>query len=192
MITASRPLHTGRLVLTPSDPERVVARGPLADTLRGIGFLGPALPGRGDTFETGERFLQLLAFTGCAVQFDSAADDPDGSFVHIQLDCTATAPRLLMGRNTRPPRCPACGKALSTWREQVQTSLRDRALDLHCPDCATTAPGWHWNWRQHGGFGRSFVLVEEVFPGEGAPLPTLLDALRDLGVGDWHFFYVQD
>ena len=51
---------------------------------------------------------------------------------------------------------------------------------------------WRWNWRLHGGFGRSFVLVEEVFPGEGAPLPTLLNALRDLGVGDWHHFYVQE
>jgi hypothetical protein len=31
-----------------------------------------------------------------------------------------------------------------------------------------------------------------VFPGEAAPLPALLAGLRDLGVGDWHHFYVQD
>ena len=43
MITASRPLHTGRLVLTPSDPQRTIALEPLADKLRGIGFVGADL-----------------------------------------------------------------------------------------------------------------------------------------------------
>ena len=192
MITASHPLHTGRLVLTPSDPEHAIALEPLADKLRQIGFLGRALPGRRDAFATGEHFLQLLAFTGCAVQLDSAPNDLGGTFVHIRLECTAAAPKLLAGRNARPPRCPSCGKALPEWREQIQNDRSDHAPVLHCPHCATTTPAWRWNWRQHGGFGRSFVLVEEVFPGEGAPLPSLLNALHDLDVGDWRHFYVQD
>jgi len=109
MITASHPLHTGRLVLTPSDPEHAIALEPLADKLRQIGFLGRALPGRRDAFATGEHFLRLLAFTGCAVQLDSAPNDLGGTFVHIRLECTAAAPKLLAGRNARPPRCPSCG-----------------------------------------------------------------------------------
>lgn len=192
MITRSRPLHTGRLVLTPCDPEQTIALGPLADTLRGVGFLGPALPNHSKAFEIGEHFLQLMAFTGCATQLASAPNHLDGNSVHIRLACTAATPRLLAGRNTRPPRCPSCGKALTDWRDQIQSGQSGQAPELHCPHCATTAPGWRWNWRLHGGFGRSFVLVEEVFPGEGAPLPTLLNALRDLGVGDWHHFYVQE
>ena len=192
MITVSRPLHTGRLVLTPSDPQRTIALEPLVDKLRDIGFVGAALAGRRDAFETGDQFLQLLAFTGCAVQLDSAPKDLGGTFVHIRFECTDTAPRLLAGRNARPPRCPSCGKALTEWRDHIRSGQSAQVPELHCPHCETIAPGWRWNWRQHGGFGRSFVLVEEVFPGEGAPLPNLLNALHDLGVGDWQHFYVQD
>jgi hypothetical protein len=192
MITASCPLHTGRLVLTPTNPQLYIEAGPLAGQLRDIGLVGPALTGRGDAFETGEQFLQLIAFTGCAVQLDSTPLGPGGPFVHVELDCTPAEPRLLAGRNTRPPRCPSCGKPLTEWRDQVQGWQPGQAPDLHCTHCTTGAPGWCWHWRQHGGFGRSFVRVEEVFPGEAAPLPALLDGLRDLGVGDWHHFYVQD
>ena len=192
MITASRPLHTGRLVLTPSQPEQVVPIKPLADQLRSIGFIGAALAGRRDAFATGEHFLRLLAFTGCAVQFDRAPTAPDDAFSHIKLDCGHAAPRLLTGRNTRPPRCPSCGKALTDWRSQIQHWQLHQPPILRCPHCINSAPGWRWNWRQHGGFGRSFILVEEVFPGEGAPLPALLRSLHRLGIGDWHPFYVQD
>ncbi|MGB5734829.1 MAG: hypothetical protein WBM40_10340 [Thiohalocapsa sp.] len=192
MITASRPLHTGRLVLTPSDPEQVVATKSVADLLRSIGFIGAALAGRPNAFATGEHFLQLLAFTGCAVQFDRTPTAPEGTFAHVKLDCGHAAPRLLRGRNTRPPRCPSCGKALATWRGQVEHWQLDQPPILHCPHCTKSAPGWRWNWRQHGGFGRSFILVEEVFPGEGAPLPALLRSLHCLRIGDWHSFYVQD
>jgi hypothetical protein len=63
---------------------------------------------------------------------------------------------------------------------------------LHCTACGERTPAWKWRWREQAGFGRVFLLIEEVFPGEGAPLPGLLRQLEALGVGPWHWFYVQD
>jgi hypothetical protein len=51
---------------------------------------------------------------------------------------------------------------------------------------------WDWDWKQQGGFGRLFVMVEEVFPGEAVPTPGLLDLLRDLDGTPWRHFYVQE
>ena len=63
---------------------------------------------------------------------------------------------------------------------------------LRCHSCGLIGPAWEWNWRRQAGFGRIFLIIEEVFPGEGQPLPGLLAALNALGVGPWQHFYVQD
>jgi hypothetical protein len=191
MITASRPLHTGRLVLTPSNPAAGVDQAALADCLQTAGLIGAPVPRAAHAFETGEQFLQLIAFTGCAVHLDTAARTDGGTFQHVALRGPYVQPRLLYGRNSRPPRCPCCGRPLADWRARVEQWRADAPGMLECPSCgATTSPG-DWNWRQHAGFGRSFVCIEEVFPGEGSPLPPLFTALERLGVGRWRHFYVQ-
>ncbi|MGB5834292.1 MAG: hypothetical protein WBG92_20230 [Thiohalocapsa sp.] len=191
MITAFRKLHTGRLVLTPRDPKAAIAPLPLADRLRNAGLIGQPLPDRGGAFETGDRFLQLLAFTGCAVQLDTKSIGAGTAFTHITLQGPYATPQLLSGRNTRPPCCPVCGRALGGWRARVQQSTSDQAPNLCCEHCAAVEPGWRWTWGRNGGFGCSFVCVEEVFPGEAAPLPVLFETLLSLGVGDWRHFFVQ-
>lgn len=185
-------LHTGRLVLTPTDPGAGIERGRLADALRDAGFIGEAITGIDDAYAIGESFLQMIAFTGCAVQLDTAPKSEGGAFAHVLLRGPSAQPRLLSGRNTRPPRCPDCGKPLPEWRALAERWPNDPEATLVCPNCACRAAGWQWDWRQHAGFGSSFVIVEEVFPGEASPLPALLDVLQGLGVGAWHHFYVQD
>jgi predicted RNA-binding Zn-ribbon protein involved in translation (DUF1610 family) len=185
------PLHTGRLVLSPQDPEAAVDRRSLAAALARIGLTGDPLAGRADAFATGAHFARLIGFTGCAVQIETTPTDA-AAFSHIVVEGPHATPHLLCGRNTRPPRCSSCTKPLADWRARVRASVIAHAPDLHCPECGETAAGWRWDWRQHGGFGRSFVRIEEVFPGEGAPLPELLAALCALGAGPWRYFYVQD
>jgi hypothetical protein len=192
MITASRTLHTGRLVLAPLDPLARVETEPLATLLRDVGLIGAPLPEQSAAFATGARFLDLIAFTGCAVQVELAPASAGGTFAHVRLLGPYSQPRLQSGRNTRPPRCPECGKTLAAWRAQSQTSPVGQTPNLRCEDCSAVTPAWCWGWRQHAGFGRSFVCIEEVFPGEGAPLPALLGDLETLGIGAWHHFYVQD
>jgi len=192
MITASRPLHTGRLVLTPGDAQTLVELKPLRACLKAVGLIGGALEGCANAFEVGDRFPQLIALTGCAVAFDTAPSDPEHAFTHVTLHGPYITPRLISGRNTRPPRCPECGKGLAAWRDWLRQQHPQPRPQLRCMHCTSAAPGWLWNWGRQGGFGRCFVCIEEVFPGEGSPLPALLDALGTLGIGDWRFFYVQD
>ena len=201
MIPAPRPLHTGRLVLTPENAAAMVPADALADRLRRLGLIAGALPGAGDAFAPGDAFLELIAFTGCAVQLDQASADPDPAGTapaghrgqsHVRLPEPTSKPGLITGRNTRPPRCPACGQGLKDWREQLLAWPGAGPASLVCGHCGADAPAWRWRWGRHGGSGRSFVCIEGVFPGEASPLPALLDALAALGAGPWRAFYIQD
>jgi hypothetical protein len=74
----------------------------------------------------------------------------------------------------------------------LSANALDATAALACPGCGHGAPAHAWRWGRHGGAGRSFLVIEEVFPGEGKPLPALEAALGQLGLGAWKYFYVQD
>ncbi|KAA6182693.1 hypothetical protein F2Q65_17490 [Thiohalocapsa marina] len=186
-MTAPAPLHTGRLVLVPRDAEAVVDVQRLLQRLGAAGFIAEPLPEPPGAHAAGAHFLQMLAFTGCAVHLNTkpGAQGPAGT--HIRVLGPYPQPQLMYGRNSRPPGCPACGKALADWREQVGGSRL-----LRCDACNHSAPAWQWKWRRQAGCGRILICVEDVFPGEATPLPPLLDALRAASGGEWQYFYIQD
>lgn len=187
------PLHTGRLVLTPADPLAVTDPVRLRQVLAEAGFIGETLDTHAGRFLIGPGLLDLLTFTGCAVQLETTpADGAGGAFCHVHLPPPTPSPRLLAGRNTRAPRCPACRARLTDWREGIADWSQAVGRSARCPGCAHAGPPWDWDWKQQGGFGRQFVLVEEVFPGEAVPTPGLFDLLRAIGPGAWRHFYVQD
>jgi len=72
--------------------------------------------GRSHGFLAGEQFLALLAFAGCSVNVDLAPKPGGGPFTHIRLLGPLPQPRLLAGRNTRPPRCPRCRTPYRDWQ----------------------------------------------------------------------------
>ena len=191
-------LHTGRLILTPSDPHLAPDVDLLIEGLSQFGLLGASvfldapLTGEGDrTFVIGAGFLSLLIFAGCAVQIRDDRRD-DGRFSHIRIPPVSPHPRLLTGRNTRSPRCAGCREPLSNWRALAERWAAHPHAGVRCPVCGETRPPWLWDWKQHGGFGRAFVQIEEVFPGEAVPTPTLFERLiRISGIG-WRHFYIQD
>lgn len=187
------PLHTGRLVLTPVDAQAAPDPKTLRQAIADGALAGEPLRNGTDGFSVGDRFLQLVAFTGCAVQL---APEPERGaahgFCHIRVDGPFPRPQLRAGRNSRPPRCAVCGKPLQEWREQASTWLPSVSPALGCRSCKHTSPAWDWDWRQQAGLGRIFLCIEEVFPGEAAPLPGLLELLAQTAVGPWGFFYVQD
>lgn len=184
-------LHTGRLILTPADPHRVPDVDLLIEGLRQSGFLGEPLSVRGErAFAIGPGFLSLLTFAGCAVQIRDNRNA--GRFSHIRVPPVSPYPRLMVGRNTRSPRCVGCRAPLSGWRELVDHWATHPHAGVRCPACAETRPPWLWDWKQQGGFGRVFVCVEEVFPGEAVPTPAFFEQLiRVSGIG-WRHFYIQD
>jgi hypothetical protein len=187
------PVHTGRLLLTPEDPHRVPDVPRLRTALGAAGLLGAPLPGRDHAFLVGERFLALFTFAGCSVQIELAPPaEGDGPFCHICFMGPFASPTLLQGRNTRPPRCRACRAPLKEWRARLSAVERHSDVPLACPTCGAARPPWDWDWKGNAGFGRFFISVEEVFPGEATPAPSLIELLtRETGAA-WRHFYVQD
>ncbi len=200
MIPTPHRLHTGRLVLTPTDPLQTVCVTDVITALKSVRLLGDALPGEADAYVAGPALGDCVGFTGCAVQFDGLNQGGQMGGPWLRIPPASDSPCLLWGRNTRPPRCPSCEAPLRAWREQLPLAAggpgalvsSDAALALHCSQCGATAAAYRWRWGRHGGAGRSLVFIEEVFPGEAAPLPALFRTLEGVGAGPWHFFYVQD
>ncbi|MBK1699881.1 hypothetical protein [Thiococcus pfennigii] len=180
--------HTGRLVLTPSDPRAAPDPVRLHDALTAVGLLGAPLGGPPGAYRVGPSFLALITFAGCAVHVDTEArDEGAGPFTHVRLGGPLAEAQLRVGHNTRPPRCPTCRERLADWRAAL-----DPGQPLTCPGCATSAPACAWDWRAQAGCGRLFVDIEEVFPGEAVPTQALMGALEALGAGPWRHFYLQD
>jgi len=152
--------------------------------------MGAALPDIPGGYAAGPRLLDLIGFTGCAVQLDTNSDA--ASFLHVRLEGPYPSPVFKAGRNTRLPRCPECRGALHDWREQTAAWQSPGAGPLTCAGCTTSAPASAWDWRRQAGVGRTFVAIEEVFPAEGRPLPALWALLERLDAGPWHYFFVQD
>ena len=187
------PNHTGRLLLTTSDPQAAPDEGLVIAALSGAGFIGEPLPGPERVFAVGPTFLSLLAFTGCAVAIATDPGDHGAApCCRVRILALSAAPRFLWGRNTRPPRCPVCRALLKDWDRRVQGWLDHPHRGATCPSCGETRPPWRWDWREQGGFGRVFVAVEEVFPGEAVPMPRLFDVLTRACGSGWRHFYVQD
>lgn len=186
-------MHTGRLVLTPVDARVAPERTPLIASLTDAELIGEPLDrGRG-RFHIGSRFLSLVTFAGCAVRIPGEpGPDPGAPFCHVSIPPASGRPRLLAGRNTRPPRCPGCRARLVDWREQRERWQAEPDTPTGCRGCGETRPPWHWDWKHQGGFGRLFVCLEEVFPGEAVPTPSLLELLSRTSGSDWGYFYVQD
>lgn len=202
MIPALGSLHTGRLVLAPRDPLQATDQATIARNLEDIRFLGAQLPAGADgeqRYRIGPDFGSLIAFTGCAVSFgDQEATDNRGPW--IRLPTPTAAPRLYVGRNTRPPRCPECRAPLREWAMSPGLAAgaagplldQDATAALRCRVCGAEACAYRWSFGRHGGAGRSVVMIEEVFPGEATPLPAVLGALA-AGTGlPWQFFYQQE
>lgn len=183
----------GRLLLTPLDPERAPAATPLLKVLEESGFLGPPWPTGGPAaFLAGPRFTDWISFLGCSphIRLEPPADG--GAFCHIRLLGPYTEPRLCQGRHTPPPRCPTCRARLTDWRERVDHWRRQPRQPVPCPHCGTPHPPLALVWRQGAGWGRLFIAVEDIFPGEAVPVAGLLGDLAGLGGGPWRYFHVQE
>jgi len=177
-------MNDGRLLLHPRDPQAPSPeRATLLRSLEGIGLLGAPLTGANE-FLVGEQFLQWIAFMGCSpfVRLEPPAEG--GAFCHLALLGPYPEPRLLSGRNTRPPQCPACGQRIASWREQ---SNQPR---VRCEHCQTQSPLAALKWRRNAGLGRCFLEIRNIFPGEAAPVEGLLQRLEALGAGPWDYFYL--
>lgn len=189
----SLPSSAGRLVLTPWDPYAFPRLSALLEVLQGCGLIGSVLYQGLGTWWVGEGFLSWISFTGCSPHIRmEPPPGGNGSFCHILLEGPYATPRLLWGRNTRPPRCPNCRGVIADWPQRRASWSITPHQPFHCPRCEETINALSLRWRDSGGFGRGFLVVEDIFPGEAVPVPGLFEQLGTLGAGPWHHFYIQD
>lgn len=198
-LTAPPRLDTGKLLVAPEDPMAAPRASHILTAMDSAGLLDKQRPLGPARFAAGERLFELIAFTGCAVQFGSTASEaPELS---IAIEGPYGHPRLRCGRNSRAPCCPTCQRPFSDWRAHCIDGppvAHSQGLALSCPRCGSQSPVQEWSWGRHAGVGRIFITIEPVFPGEGRPLPALLSILGHaarLGKASsprpWRYFYVQ-
>ena len=186
-------MTSGKLVLqAPLGNPPITREAPLARMVK-LGLIGAAFGNRPGSYLTGPRFLQLITFLGCSphLQLEPPADGSK-DFCHIRLRGPFETPRLLCAGNSRPPRCPCCGKGLTHWR-QLEVGWSNGLSDqkIVCPSCGQSAPPADLNWRRKAGFGHYFIEITGIFPEEAVPLPALMEGLRGDGA-DWRYFYLHD
>ncbi len=189
-----KTLHTGRLVLTPADPYFLPDDlSAITTRLEEIGFIGTALSGRQDSYLLGEHFMQLVTFMGCSPYIRLEPGAADEAFCHLKIDPTSAHPRLLTGKNTTPPRCTVCRRRISDWRTNIARWQQQPDWLASCPHCGHRQDPATYDFRQSAGFGRLFLCVEQIFPHEAIPSPSLLTHLQQASGGtSWHFFFVQE
>lgn len=177
-----------RLLLHPRSPHFAPTSAAVIAALGAIGLIGEPFEFAGRRhYRPGEEFLSLITFLGCSPVVALGAPGATGSeFCHVAVHGPHAASRLLVGRNTKPPRCRGCRQPVEEWPELV-------AADHYtCGGCGRTAAVAELDWRQCAGAGRLFVEVWGIFEGEAVPGDALLAALGRVGGGEWGYFYLRD
>ena len=186
-------MANGKLVLQAPPDFPHLNQAALIDRLVELGLVGADFGDTPGAYLVGPRFLQLITFLGCSpyLQLEPPADGSD-DFCYVVIRGPYQAPRLFAAGNTRPPRCPTCGKGLTEWRRLEPFWVTGGSVKkIDCLSCGHSASPAELDWRRKAGFGHYFIEIRGVFPEEAVPLPALLDFLRGDGA-PWRYFYLQE
>jgi len=175
----------GKLILySDSSKPSISETGALIDSLEEMGLIGGPLDTKENKFFTGERFLQLISFMGCSANVCLAPKrDHDSGFCHLTIRGPLQKPQLFLDENCRPPRCPACQKTASNWQENIDDQT------LKCAQCGNMTRLEDISWGRRAGYGRIFIEISNIFPGEAQPVPELLASLGRVTGTDWSYFF---
>lgn len=186
-------MTNGKLVLQAPHDRIPVNQQALVTHLAGFGLIGSSYGETPGVYLVGPKFLQLITFLGCSPHLQlEPRHESNEEFSHIRLLGPFEKPRLLCAGNTRPPRCPGCGKGLTQWRELAAAWMEGMYdLEITCRDCGQRSSPLLLNWRRKAGFGRYFIEIFGIFPEEALPLPELMECLRRDGP-EWSYFYLND
>ena len=186
-------MTSGKLLLQAPLGYNPTDQGGVISHLTNLGLVGAHYGDTPVAYLAGPKFLQLITFLGCSpqLQLEPPADGSQ-NFCHIRLHGPFEKPRLLSAANTRPPRCPACGKGLAQWH-QMEPIWRNGNSEskIICQSCGQSASPADLDWRRKAVFGHYFIEICGVFPEEAVPLPALMESLRGEGA-PWRYFYLQD
>ena len=178
-------MSIGKLILYPTDPETAPpAAQALSNSLHLLGLIGQPLGTDANGFLAGEHFLQLISFVGCspAVCLNPQEERTTG-LCHLSILGPFDSPQLLFSQDCRPPRCPSCQQSLPNWKE-----FADKR-EIVCKRCGASQQGGDITWGRRAGYGRIFIEIHNIFPGEAQPVAGLLNQLETETGLSWDYFF---
>jgi hypothetical protein len=180
-------MSIGKLILHSGSAEPSLSkRESLIDFLRAIGLLGSSLDHTEETFFTGDKFLQLISFVGCSTNVClTPKSGMDDNFCNLAVKGPLKQPLLVWGSNSRPPRCPTCKQPLTDWKEPSGEQT------ITCSQCGTASHLDEISWGKQAGYGRIFIEISNIFPGEARPVHDLLISLGKVTATEWSYFYTE-
>lgn len=179
-------LGNGSLYLCPARSDFQPTDTPaLITALQETGLIAQQINPQSDEqhYFTGSRFLDYVAYMGCApaIQFEASNDKRNFCFIKIHHYDTA---RLICSQTqARAPHCPDCNKPVKNW-QQYRTGSK-----ISCPHCDTRSDIGDYNWRKMAGYAQLFIEITDIFPKEAIPQQALLDRLASITQTDWLYFY---
>ena len=151
--------------------------------LQDIGFISRPITDLENSFYTGERFLDYVAYLGCSPTIQFEASETSNKFCHIKIHQHDHAKLIVSQMQPRAPHCPNCSKPVKSWLDTKT------AETIHCGSCNTTAHISAFNWRKMAGYAQLFIEITDIFPKEAIPQQVFLDKLSDVFNTKWLYFY---
>lgn len=174
------------LYLCPKQPDFSVTDIPgLVTALQEIGLISQKinLSDSHHQYFCGDRYLDHIAYMGCAPAIQFQASDDNDNFCFIKIHQHDSAKLIHSQTQSRAPHCPACQKPVKDWTDSKTSST------IRCSHCYATSNIEKFNWRKMAGFARLFIEITDVFPKEAVPQQLLLDKLLSISKTDWLYFY---
>lgn len=156
--------------------------------LQKISFISQVTNKQNDhSYFTGEKFLDYIAYMGCAPSFQFEAnagnENSDSNFCFIKIHSYQSPCLIHNQQQAIAPHCPNCKKPVKDWADNKTDSA------INCNQCSSRSNIEAFNWRKMAGYAQLFIEINDIFPKEAIPQQTLLDKLSKISNTDWQYFY---
>jgi hypothetical protein len=178
-------LSTASLLIYPQSLEWSDSKSNLIDQLRALGLAGDAI--ETGSYFAGERFLDHIAFMGCAPSIRFAPEADNEKFTHLRIR-RYDAITALIGAHAPAPGCPQCKKSFVY--SDTQLKRLDNNSRWTCTYCQHAAAPWQYHWRKNAGFARVFIEITDIYPKEAIPQTSLLEDLHHCSDTEWQYCYL--
>jgi len=143
----------------------------LIELLVSVGLIGD--PIHATQFLAGPRFFKHITFLGCAPNI-STLPEQGPQFIRITIP-ELTKHGLFFGSRAPAPLCGHCKHTFDNWVEDIKHSENN---GITCPQCHTSTPISHLNFRKKACYSQNIVRIEPIFESEALPANGLLDTLN--------------
>ena len=170
--------------------------------LQAVGLIDPAVGYSVEgPYSHGPRFYELITFhiSHMVMQLalaDNQAEelgrmDSRGLCRIAFSEVSAEQAFLGMG-NTRPPRCPACGRIVLEWQQAMDTWFENKTgYRWQCAFCGHESAPAKWDWQHSAAIARFTLDIQRIRHDEAYPSAELLRFLANYLGSPWDYFYCR-